>query len=384
MEFELTGEQKQLRNTVREFAEKEIGPHVRQWDEAAAFPREIIPKLGELGVLGIIVPEQYGGVALGYVESVIAVEELARVDPSIALTVAAHSFLCGNHILLAGSHEQRLQYLPGLASGQKLGCWSLTEPEAGSDAAAIRTRAVHNGGHWVLNGSKVFATNGNFADVYVITAVTKDDRKHRGHSSFVVEKGTPGLRFGRQEHKMGMRSSDTAELFLEDCRVPQENFLGKVGRGFIDCLRVLDGGRIVIAALAVGLAQGAFEAGMRYSRQRRQFGKPISEFQAIQWKLADMATEIEAARLLTVQAAWRKDRGLPMSLQASMAKLYTGEVAVRAASEALQIHGGYGFMKDYPVEKFYRDAKLLTIGEGTSEIQRLIIARHLLESDPRP
>ncbi|MBI4465388.1 MAG: acyl-CoA dehydrogenase family protein [Acidobacteria bacterium] len=380
MEFELTGEQKALRRTVREFAENEIAPHVRKWDETATFPREIVPKLGELGILGIIFPESYGGVGLGYVESVLAIEELARVDASIALTVAAHGFLCGNHILLAGNKEQRAKYLPGIASGQKLGCWSLTEPEAGSDAAALRTRAARCSDGWMLNGSKVFATNGNYADVFVITAATKAGRGHRGFSSFVVEKGAAGLRLGRQEHKMGMRASDTAELFLEDCRVPPENLLGKEGRGFIDCLRVLDGGRIVLAALAVGLAQGAFETGLRYSRQRRQFGKTISQFQAIQWKLADMATEIEAARLLTFQAAWRKDRGLPMTLQASMAKLFAGEAAVRAAGEALQIHGGYGFMKDSGVEKFYRDAKLVTIGEGTSEIQRLIIARHLLEN----
>ena len=379
MEFKFTEEQEQLRQTVRKFAQGEITPHVKEWDEKAQFPQEIIPKLGELGVLGIVIPEQQGGAGLGYVESVIAIEELARVDASIALTVVAHSFLCGNHILQSGSKEQRQKYLPALASGEKLGCWSLTEPEAGSDAASIRTRATRGSDGWLLNGSKVFATNGSYADVYVVTAVSQPGRGHRGISSFVVEKGSSGLRLGRQEHKLGMRASDTAELFLEDCRVPEENLLGKEGRGFMDCLRVLDGGRIVLAAMAVGLAQGAFEAGLRYSQQRRQFAKPISQFQAIQWKLADMATEIEAARLLTFQAAWRKDRRLPMARHASMAKLFAGEVAVRAASEALQIHGGYGFLKDYPVEKFYRDAKLLTIGEGTSEIQRLIIARHLLE-----
>ena len=378
MEFELTGEQKQLRRTVREFAEKEIGPHVRQWDEAAAFPREIVPKLGELGVLGIIVPEKYGGVALGYVESAIAVEELARVDPSIALTVAAHSFLCGNHILLAGSPEQRLQYLPGLASGQKLGCWSLTEPEAGSDAGGTRTTAVRQGDQWVLNGAKTFTTNGHQAGVCVAMALTDPAKGHHGISAFIVEKGTPGFRPGKKENKLGMRASDTSEVIFQDCRVPAGNLLGREGEGFVNSLQILDGGRISIAALGVGLAQGAFDCALKYSQERKQFGKTIASFQAIQWKLATMKMEIEAARWLTYEAAWLADAERPHTKESCMAKLYAGEVAVRVANEAVQIHGGYGFIKDYPAEKFYRDVKICTIGEGTSEIQRLVIARQLL------
>ena len=380
MELELTGEQRQVRRMVREFAEAEIAPHVKEWDEGSVFPAEIIARLGALGVMGIIFPEPYGGGGLGYVEYVTAIEELARVDASVALTVAAHCSLCTNHIFQSGTEEQRRKYVPALASGKKLGCWSLTEPEAGSDAGGTRTRAERSHPGWVLNGIKTFTTNGSYADVCVAMAVTNAALGHHGISAFIIEKGTPGFRPGHKEQKLGMCASDTAEVIFEDCRLPPENLLGEEGHGFIDSLKVLDGGRISIAALSVGIAQGAFEAALRYSQQRRQFGRPISDFQGIQWKLADMATEIEAARLLTYQAARLKDQGHPVTREASMAKLFASETAVRVTGEALQIHGGYGFLKDYPVEKFYRDARLCTIGEGTSEIQRLVIARSLLDS----
>ena len=380
MELELTGEQGQVRRTVREFAESEIAPHVKEWDQNAIFPAEIISRLSALGLMGIIFPEQYGGGGLGYVEYVTAIEELARVDGSVALTVAAHTSLCTNHIFLSGTDAQRQKLVPSLASGKKLGCWSLTEPEAGSDAGGTRTRAERSHPGWVLNGIKTFTTNGSYADVCVAMAVTNAALGHHGISAFIIEKGTPGFRPGHKEQKLGMCASDTAEVIFEDCRIPPENLLGEEGHGFIDSLKVLDGGRISIAALSVGIAQGAFDAALSYSQQRRQFGRPISDFQGIQWKLADMATEIEAARLLTYQAARLKDQGHPVTREASMAKLFASETAVRVTGEALQIHGGYGFLKDYPVEKFYRDARLCTIGEGTSEIQRLVIARSLLDS----
>ena len=380
MELELTEEQQQLRQTVREFAEKEIAPHVREWDQGAVFPAEIIRQLGELGFLGIPFPEQYGGAGLGYAEQALAIQELARVDGSVALTVSAHSSLCANHIFQSGTSEQRRKYIPDLASGRKLGCWSLTESEAGSDAGGTRTRAERCETGWRLNGVKTFTTNGSYADVGVVMASTNPSLGHHGISAFIIEKGTPGFHPGRQEHKLGMCASDTSELIFEDCLIPAENLLGEEGQGFVDCLKVLDGGRISLAALAVGIAQGAFEAALRYSQERRQFGRPISEFEGIQWKLADMATEMEAARLLTIRACQLKDRGLPVTKEASMAKLFASEMAVRVAGEALQIFGGYGFLKDYPVEKYYRDVRLCTIGEGTSEIQQLIIARHLLDS----
>ena len=381
MELELTTEQKQLRDMVREFAQNEIAPHTREWDQNAALPIELIGKLGELGLMGIIFPEEYGGAGLGYIEYATAIQELARVDGAVALTVAAHTSLCTNHIFQSGTGEQRKKYVPSLASGQKLGCWSLTEPEAGSDAGGTKTRAERQGNAWLLNGAKTLTTNGSHADVCVAMAVTNPSLGHHGISAFIIEKGTPGFRAGKKEQKMGMCASDTAEVIFDDCRIPRENLLGEEGQGFVDCLKVLDGGRISIAALAVGMAQGAFEAALRYSRQRRQFGKPIAEFQGIRWKLAGMATEIEAARLLTLQAGRLKDHGLPVTKEASMAKLFASESAVRVVGEALQIHGGYGYLKDYPIEKFYRDVKLCTIGEGTSEIQRLIIARHLLETN---
>ena len=366
---------------VREFAENEIAPHSREWDQHAAFPSELIGKLGELGLMGIIFPEEYGGAGLGYIEYATAIHELARVDGAVALTVAAHTSLCTNHIFQSGTEEQRKKYVPSLASGKKLGCWSLTEPEAGSDAGGTRTRAERRENGWVLNGAKTFTTNGSHADVCVAMASTNPALGHHGISAFIIEKGTPGFRAGKKEQKMGMCASDTAEVIFEDCRVPRENLLGEEGQGFVDSLKVLDGGRISIAAMALGMAQGAFETALRYSQQRRQFGKPIAEFQGIRWKLADMATEIEAARLLTLQACRLKDHGLPVTMEASMAKLFAAESAVRVVEEALQIHGGYGYLKDYPVEKFYRDVKVCTIGEGTSEIQRLIIARHLLETN---
>ncbi len=380
MPFQLTSEQLQLRKTVREFGEAEIRPHIMEWDEGQIFPLEVIKQLGQLGFLGTIFPEDLGGAGLSYIDYSIVVEELARVDPSVALIVAAHVSLCGNHIYQSGSEEQRRKYIPKLASGEWIGCWSITEPEAGSDAAGTRTRAARDGDGWILNGSKTFATNAPQADVCVAMAVTDPGEHHYGISAFVIEKGTPGYQPGKKENKLGMRASDTGEVLFSDCRLPACSLLGERGNGFIDSMKVLDGGRISIAALSVGIAQGAYEAALAYSKQRKQFGKLISEFQVIKHKLADMAMEIEAARLLTRQAGWLADQGQPVTKKSAMAKLFASEVAVRVANEALQVHGGYGFIKDYPVEKFYRDAKLMTIGEGTSEIQRLVIAREILKS----
>jgi alkylation response protein AidB-like acyl-CoA dehydrogenase len=381
LDFQLTEEQLQLKKSLREFAEREILPNVMKWDECGEFPTEVIKELGKMGVLGIIFPSEYGGAGLGYVEYVIAVEELSRVDGSVGIIVAAHNSLCSNHIFLAGNEEQRRKYIPKLASGEFLGAWGLTEPGSGSDAGGARMTAVHKGknGGWVLNGTKTFITNGGHADVAVVIAVTDRAAHTHGLSAFVVEKGMKGFRPGKKENKLGLRASDTSELIFEDCWIPEEALLGKEGDGFIDAMRILDGGRISIAALGLGMAQGAYEAALKYSKQREQFGKAISEFQAIQWKLADMATEIDAARLLTMRAASMKDAGLKTTLESSMAKLYAGEVAVKCANEGVQIHGGYGFIKDYPAEKFYRDVKLCTIGEGTSEIQRLVIARQILK-----
>ncbi|HVB57896.1 MAG TPA: acyl-CoA dehydrogenase [Candidatus Acidoferrales bacterium] len=385
MEFSLTDEQQQLRNTVREFAEGEIAPHVMEWDEASRFPSDLIPKLAQMGFLGVIFPERYGGAGMGYLEYVIIIEELSRVDGSAGIIVAAHNSLCTNHIFKFGTEEQKKKYVVPLAHGQKLGCWSLTEPEAGSDAGGTRTLAAKKEGAWVLNGAKTFTTNGHYADVCVAMAATDPAKRHHGISAFIVEKGTPGFRPGKKENKLGLRASDTSEVVFTDCRLPDENLLGKEGEGFINSLQILDGGRISIAALGLGMAQGAYECSLRYAKQRKQFGKPIAEFQAIQFKLADMATEIDAARLLTYRAAWLADRAIASgnhearyTRESSMAKLYAGEVAVRVANEAVQIHGGYGFIKDYPAEKYYRDVKLCTIGEGTSEMQRLVIARQLL------
>lgn len=378
MNFELSEDQKEIQRSVREFAEKEIRPHVREWDDAQHFPRELLPRLAELGLMGVTVPTSYGGAGLGLSEYVVITEELARVDASVALIVSAHNSLCAGHISLAGTEEQKRKYLLPLARGEKLGCWSLTEPGSGSDAANARTTARLEGDSWVLNGTKSFVTNGHYADACVAMAVTNAKARTHGISAFIVEAGTPGFRAGKKEDKLGLRASDTAELIFEDCRIPLGNCLGKPDAGFLDCLRVLDRGRVGIAALAVGIAQGALEASIRYAKERQQFGKPIASFQAIQWKLADMATEIDAARLLTNRAAALADRGCRMTREASMAKLFASEVAVKAANEAVQIHGGYGFIKDYPAEKYYRDVKVCTIGEGTSEVQRMVIARELL------
>jgi alkylation response protein AidB-like acyl-CoA dehydrogenase len=385
VDFSLTDEQLQLRRTVRDFAEGEIAPHVMEWDEASHFPAEIIPKLADMGLLGVIFPEKYGGAGLGYVEYAIVIEELSRVDGSVGIIVAAHNSLCTNHIYKFGTEEQKKKYVPDLAQGRKLGCWSLTEPEAGSDAGGTRTGALRDNGNWILNGSKTFTTNGHYADVCVAMAVTDKSKKSHGISAFIIEKGTQGFRPGKKENKLGLRASDTSEVIFSDCRIPATNLLGKEGDGFVNSLQILDGGRVSIAALGLGMAQGAYEAALKYAKQRKQFGKAISEFQAIQFKLADMATEIDAARLLTYRAGWLADRAIEkgedavrFTRESSMAKLYAGEVAVRVANEAVQIFGGYGFIKDYPAEKYYRDVKLCTIGEGTSEIQRLVIARQLL------
>jgi hypothetical protein len=380
MEFDYTPEQIHLRKTVREFAESEIAPHVLEWDEEQIFPVDAIKKAGQLGFLGAIFPEELGGTGLGYVDYAIIIEELSRVDPSVGLIVAAHNSLCTNHIFIAGSDEQRQKYVPKLATGEWIGSWSLTETESGSDAAGTRTKAVKDGTCWVMNGSKIFTTNAQYADVCVAMAVTDRGASQHGISAFILEKGVPGFRVGKKENKLGMRASATGELVFTDCRLPESQLLGKRGEGFIDSLRILDGGRISIAALAVGTAQGAYEAALKYSKQRKQFGRFISEFQTIQNKLADMATEIDAARLLTYRSGWMKDQGQRVTKESSMAKLFSSEVAVRVTNEAVQIHGGNGFIKDYPVEKFYRDVKLCTIGEGTSEIQRLVIARQLLKS----
>jgi len=378
LDFELTDEQKGIKRAVREFAEGEIRPHVMEWDEAQRFPREIPGKLAQLGLMGVIFPAAYGGAGLGYVEYVTVIEELARIDGSVAIIVAAHTSLCAGHIFVAGTEEQKRKYLAPLARGEKLGCWSLTEPQAGSDAGGTRTTARLEGNSWVLNGSKTFTSNGTYADICVAMAVTDKTAHKHGISAFIIEKGAPGFRPGKKENKLGLRASDTAEVIFEDCRIPKENCLGRPGEGFVDSLKVLDKGRISIAALAVGMAQGAYEASLNYAKERKQFGKPIADFQATRFKLSDMATEIDAARLLTYRAATLADRGCRVTSESSMAKLFAGEVAVRAANEAVQIHGGYGFIKDYPAEKYYRDVKLCTIGEGTSEIQRMVIARELL------
>jgi len=364
---------------VQEFAEREIAPNVMRWDEGCEFPLATIKELGKLGLLGMVFPTEYGGSGMGYIDYITAIEELSRVDGSIAIIVAAHTSLCTNHIFLAGNEEQKHKYIPKLASGEFIGCWGLTEPGSGSDAGGARCSAVRRGKNWVLNGTKTFITNGHYADVAVVVAVTDKTAHTHGLSAFVVEKGTKGFRPGKKENKLGLRASDTSELIFEDCEVPRENLLGKEGDGFSDAMRVLDGGRISIAALGLGMARGAYEAALHYSKQRKQFGKPISEFQAIGFKLADMATEIDAARLLTQRAAAMKDAGMKTTQESSMAKLFASEVAVRCANESVQIHGGYGFIKDYPAEKYYRDVKLCTIGEGTSEIQRLVISRQLLK-----
>jgi alkylation response protein AidB-like acyl-CoA dehydrogenase len=379
VDFDYTPEQLQLRREVRGFAAAEIAPHVMEWDENQTFPLEVIKKLGQLGYMGAIFPEEYGGAGLGYIEYSIIIEELSRVDGSVGIIVAAHTSLCSNHIYKAGSAEQKQKYLPKLTSGEWIGCWSLTEPEAGSDAAGTRTRAVPDGDEWVLNGSKTFTTNAHYADVCVGMAMTDRTAAAHGISAFILEAGMPGFRAGKKENKLGLRASDTGEVVFTDCRLAQSQLLGKPGDGFVDSLRILDGGRVSIAALSIGMAQGAYDAALKYAKMRKQFGRPISEFQAIQHKLVDMATKIDASRLLTYRAAKMIDAGKRVTRESAMAKLFASESAVWIANEAVQIHGGYGFIKDYPVEKFYRDVKLCTIGEGTSEIQRMVIARQLLK-----
>jgi len=375
----VSAEREAIVQVVRDFADAEIRPHVMEWDEAQQFPREVFRKLGELGFLGVLFPEEYGGAALSYGDYVAIVEEIAAVDASIALSLAAHNSLGSNHIFQFGTEAQRRRYIPKLASGEWLAAWGLTEAEAGSDAGGTKTTAVRDPSGWVLNGSKNFITNASVGQVAVLMAVTERSAGRHGISAFIVELDNPGIRVGKKENKLGMRASDTCTLVMEDCRIPAEGLLGTEGRGFVDSMKILDGGRISIAALSLGIARGAYEAALRYAKERRQFGKPIAEFEAIQFFLADMATEIDAARLLAHKAATLKDNGQPFLRMASQAKLHASEVAVRATSKAIQIHGGYGYLKDSPVERFYRDAKLCEIGEGTSEIQRMVIARDLLK-----
>jgi alkylation response protein AidB-like acyl-CoA dehydrogenase len=379
MDFELTEEQQQMKMSVREFAEAEIAPHVMEWDEAQHFPIELKPKLAELGLLGVLFPEEYGGAGLGYVEYATAIEELSRVDGSVGISVAAHNSLCSNHIYQYGTEAQKKKYLTPLASGEHLGAWGLTEPGAGSDASGTRTTAVRKDGGWVINGTKNFITHAIHADTCVAFALSDRAKHSKGITGFIFEKGTAGFAPAKKENKLGLRASETASVIFEDCFVPDENRLGDEGMGFVNAMQILDGGRISIAALAVGIAQGAYESAVRYSGEREQFGKPIREFQAIRFKLADMATQIDAARLLMYRVAWMKDQGKRTTKESSMAKLFASEMSVRVCEEAIQIHGGYGYTKDYPAEKFWRDSKLCTIGEGTSEIQRIIIAREILK-----
>lgn len=376
--FELTEEQTAIRETIRDFAENNIRPHIMEYDENQRHPDEIFRMLGEMGFLGILVPEQYSGAGLGYIEYAIVVEELARIDPSISLSVAAHNGLCTNHINLFANDRQKEKYLSDLASGVKLGAWGLTEPASGSDAAGMQTTALKEGDHYILNGTKNFITNGGVGETAVIMAITDKSKGKKGISAFIVEKGTSGFSVGRKENKLGMRASETVQLIFDNCSVPKDNLIGQEGEGLTQALKILEGGRISIAALSIGLAQGCFEASLNYTKERKQFGKSLSEFQAIQFKLAEMATDINAARMLTYRAAIKKDKNEKIAKEASMAKLFASEIATKAANEAVQIFGGYGFVKDFPVEKFYRDVKLLTIGEGTSEIQRSIIAKNIL------
>ena len=371
--------QRMIADMIREFAKHEIEPHKMEWDESQEFPIHVFKKLGELGLMGVLVPQEYGGSGFGYHEYVTAIIELGRVDGSIGLSMAAHNSLCTGHILQHASESQKAKYLPKLATGEWIGAWGLTEPNTGSDAGNMRTTAVKEGNEWVLNGAKNFITHGISGDVAVVIARTGEPGKSRNASAFIVERGTPGFSGGRKENKLGMRCSETAEMIFDNCRIPEENLIGEVGDGFVQSLKVLDGGRISIAALGCGIAQGAFDVSVQYSKEREQFGKPISSFQAISFKLADMATKLEAAKLLTYQSAELKMQGKPMTKESAMAKYYSSEVAVELGNEAVQIFGGYGYTKDYPAEKYYRDAKLCTIGEGTSEIQKLVISREVLK-----
>jgi alkylation response protein AidB-like acyl-CoA dehydrogenase len=379
LSFDMTENQRMIADMVRDFAEREIKPFMREWDDTQHFPIDTFHKMGELGLLGVLVPQEYGGSGFGYTEYVTAIEELSKVDPSIGLSMAAHNSLCTGHIMQFGNERQRQQYLPKLATGQWIGAWGLTEPNTGSDAGNMRTTAVQDGDYWILNGAKNFITHGKSGHVAVVIVRTGEVGDSHGMTAFVVERGTPGFKAGRKEDKLGMRASETTEMIFEDCRIHNDQMLGQIGEGFIQSMKVLDGGRISIAALSLGIAQGAYEAALQYSKERQQFNRPISSFQGISFKLADMATEIEAARLLTFRAADLKNRGKSVNLESAMAKLYASECCVRVANEAVQIFGGYGYTKDYPAEKFYRDSKLCTIGEGTSEIQKLVIGRAILK-----
>lgn len=379
MDFTFTDDQEMTRRMVREFAENEIAPKVRYYDDTQEFPFDIMRKLGDLGLLGVIFPPEYGGAGMSYLEYVCVIEELGRVDPSIGLGVAAHNGLCSNHIFTFGSEEQKRKYLTPLASGKKIGAWALTEPNAGSDAKGIQTVAEKKGDRWILNGSKNFITHGTVCDIAVVMALTDRKDPKNGITAFILEKGMAGFRASKKEDKLGHRASDTSSLAFEDCEVPEQNLLGVIGKGFQNTMQILEGGRIAIAALSVGLGSGAFELAVKYSKERKQFGNPISNYEAIQWMLADTATELEAARLLTYRAAWLRQNGRKFAKEAFMAKLYASEVAVRSADRCVQIHGGYGYIKDFLAEKFYRDAKLMTIGEGTSEVQRIAIAKQLLQ-----
>ena len=369
----------EIAQSVKVFGEKHILPNLQEWDEHQIFPIELFKNLGQMGIMGMLVPETYGGAGLGYREYVAAIVELSKIDPSIGLSMAAHNSLCTNHILMFANEAQKSRFLPKLATAEWIGAWGLTEPNTGSDAGNMRTTAAKDGQEWVINGAKNFITHGKSGDLAVVIARTGEAGDKRAMTAFVVERGTPGFTGGKKENKLGMRASETAEMIFDNCRIPEENVLGEIGEGFVQALKILDGGRISIAALSLGIAKGAYEAALNYSKERHQFNKPIASFQAISFKLADMATEIDAAELLTLRAADLKDQKLPVNKESAMAKYYASEVAVRTANEAVQIFGGYGFVKDFPVEKFYRDAKLCTIGEGTSEIQKLVISRAILK-----
>jgi len=378
MDFQLSEDQQIMRDAVREFVAREVIPYAGEWDEKEEFPHETVAKLGDMGVLGMVVPEEYGGSNLDYVTIALVLEELARGDGSLALTVESHNSLCTKHVAMFGSPEQKARYLPDLATGKTLGAWCLTEPGSGSDASGMKTRAIRADGGWVLNGTKMFITQGSIAGVYVVLANTTPERKQKGITAFVIEKGTKGLSAGKHIRKMGVRSTDTAEVILQDVFVPDDGVVGEIDHGFIDTLQILDRGRVAIGGMAVGIARGALEESLKYSTERQQFGRAISEFQGIQWMLADMAVEIDAARLLTLHAGWLHDIGRPFTKEASMAKLFAAQAAMRAATNAIQIHGGYGYTREYPVERYLRDAKVCEIGEGTNEVQRMIIARQLL------
>jgi alkylation response protein AidB-like acyl-CoA dehydrogenase len=379
MNFDYSETQTMIAQSIRDFAEKNIRPYIMEWDEAQTFPIPLFKKLGEMGFMGVLVPEELGGSGLGYHEYITIIEEISKVDPSIGLSVAAHNSLCTNHILAFGNEEQKKKWIPKLATGEHIGAWGLTEHNTGSDAGGMNTTAVKDGDHWVVNGAKNFITHGISGDIAVVIVRTGNKGDSKGMTAFVFEKGMPGFTSGRKENKLGMRASETAELIFDNCRIPDANRLGEVGSGFVQSMKVLDGGRISIGALSLGIAKGAYEAALKYSKERHQFGKPISSFQAIAFKLADMATEIEASELLLHKAAFLKNKDRNMTTLGAMSKMYSSEVCVRVSNEAVQIHGGYGYTKDYPVEKFYRDSKLCTIGEGTTEIQKLVISRNILK-----